>query len=143
MTTTNKKPKLNVTLLKRVLRHISKVPARFDMDVFSRDTDYSAYYAGPTKPACGTQACIAGWALLLNAGGTIKVWRKLLERERESTSGMNWHNEAVKLLGITEQEANSLFYWAGGEAGTAEHVQHAKDRINLLIKDRDKFVETY
>ena len=66
MTTTNKKPKLNVTLLKRVLRHISKVPARFDMDVFGRDVEKAGWWAGQNldvqRPICDTQACIAGWA---------------------------------------------------------------------------------
>lgn len=45
-----------VRLLRRVEKRILEEPKRFDMDL------WGSKQVGPDAPACGTVACIAGWA---------------------------------------------------------------------------------
>ena len=48
------KSKLNVRLLRRIQKKITKHPELFDMSSWSHET------------SCGTSCCIGGWALILS-----------------------------------------------------------------------------
>ena len=76
--------------------------------------------------------------MFLSHGTTKRAWHKLL-----NDSEYDWEKEATRLLGLTKNEARSLFYWGSAALPSPELVQEAHERIQLLIKDREKFVETY
>lgn len=126
-----KLPKLNVRLLKRVLHHIEVEPLRFDMRDYAYDSD---------DAPCDTQACLAGWAYILDKGNTKKV------RERAKYINANTcstiHSVARRVLGLTYEEAQSLFLTEAHTFGK-RGVEIAKKKIELLLKDREKFVEKY
>ena len=134
-----KKPKLNVALLRKVDKHISAVPERFYMGDFGHKTDSAGgETVGEVEPVCNTQACIGGWGVFLSHGMTKRTWHKLLDDQ-----DFDFEVEARKLLGLTRDEAKSLFYWGTCALPGPDLVQEGHERIQLLIKDRKKFVETY
>lgn len=92
-------PKLNVELLRKIQKHILEEPRRFMMgDVIYRGkpgekwSDFGLHY---TIPACGTVACICGWACIL--GGKPRT--------------ENDFATARELLGI--EDCATLFYVSG------------------------------
>lgn len=90
------KPKLNVKLLRRIKRHILEEPKRFVMRLqfrrsFPGNVIFGDDYKNHVVPECGTVACIAGWALLLD--------------KRRIAEGDPWHNisqKASRVLGLRE-----------------------------------------
>lgn len=146
-----KKPKLNVALLKQIVKHLREEPKRYNQSNWGKRVEVTE----PGAPACGTQGCIAGWATLLSvpqelwtnlfAGGVFYPlavedgggWLRDLHKSAAS-------NVAQRLLGLTDEEAYGLFSANNqsskrGEAGVAE----ATRKIRLLIQSRVKFVERY
>lgn len=160
---------MNVALLNRIRQHITEDPRRFFMGVFFALWDERWYTTSPfsdadepddelddelddepeeaaapmlpiTPPACGTAACIAGWACLL--GGD----EELATNIRDFRSG--WRTvefRARDLLGLDESQARRLFYqglWPTQFAvpaqrmsvGSAEYAQIACKRIDWMIK---------
>lgn len=106
---------MNVRLLRRIQREILKEPRRFDMDNYF---DMNALQA-----RCGTSACIAGWALVLkrHPGKPITEtnFPKLARMAQRGVDRLSYGRNAVleergiKALGITEEQAERLFYHAG------------------------------
>ena len=92
MTITEKQLTVNVKLFKRIRAHILQEPLRF----------YMGYWFSlvnnrwDLKPACGTAACLAGWAVLLSGGS--------------SRSTYNIEERAAKLLGLSPGMSAQLFY---------------------------------
>lgn len=67
---TQRNPKLNVRLLRRIQRHILQKPQRFFMEGIVGHGTPGTKIASDNEtmqviPECGTVACIAGWANLL------------------------------------------------------------------------------
>lgn len=77
-------PKLNVRLLRRIQKHILEEPKRFEMEacVIRGKPGERVWTANEVIPACGTAACIAGWACILTdsnkTGDMINRARQLL-----------------------------------------------------------------
>lgn len=64
------KTKLNVRLLRRIQKHILAEPKRYNQnDIVSTGKPGEAYSFAWRFPACGTIACIGGWAAVLSSGG--------------------------------------------------------------------------
>lgn len=84
-------------LLLKVKEQILTEPSRFHMSHWFYNKDENQDYYGPCALLhnCNTAACIAGWAIALS-GET-----ELIEDP---------HEDAKRILGITESQANSLFY---------------------------------
>lgn len=118
---------MNVKLLRQVKQHI------LDGDM----SDWS-YRQNETSggPKCGTVGCIAGWAYILG---------NKFNPEEPDTSDKAWREadqSAIPLLGITDEEADRLFYMSGWpdefwyEAGEDRALQAQKTaaRIDHFIK---------
>lgn len=93
--------RLNIDLLNKVRDKIAATPEAYDQ----RDWCLPSHAA-----PCGTVACIAGWAAILSGEMSIK------EAHRNySDNGEHVNNVAMRVLGLTENEANTLFN--GGRDG--------------------------
>jgi hypothetical protein len=120
-------PELNRRLLHRVKRYILEQPARLEMNGF-----HNVLPEDEGGPACGTQACIAGWAVLLGKN-VPKMERAGFIIKR------SWGETARRLLGLTHLEAHHMFYewkYDSGRPGAKE----AARKIDFILKDRDTFV---
>jgi len=82
---------MNTELLLKVKAHILEEPKRLNMSTWVRTDE-----VGPDAPSCGTIACIAGWVCLLIDAD--------FDRRR------SYRVNAIRLLGITEEQADRLFY---------------------------------
>lgn len=89
---------MNIELLKKVKQAILDNPEHFDMSSFFDGCDDDPKLLGK----CNTTACIAGWAIHLSGCPVTE-----LDLE---------HDLGRDLLGLTEDQANTLFYedyWPG------------------------------
>jgi hypothetical protein len=89
---------INVELLARVRAHILEDERRIEMSRYAR----RAY--GRTAPPCGTTACIAGWAVILTDG----LPKRITDDYYASVKP-----RAINLLGLSEDEADRLFFVMG------------------------------
>jgi hypothetical protein len=91
---------VNVSLLRKVQKHILAEPKRFDMGNFGY-----LLPEGDGGPKCGTVGCIAGWAVLLDGNkkaiGTWEVTKLVGEEEGKDS------------LELTELQKDRLFFLSG------------------------------
>lgn len=135
------KKKLNVRLLRKIQRHILEEPKRFLMRAFVETGKPGTAYMNDEWefekfPACGTAACIGGWACILNG--------KLSARNGD------FEIPAARLLGVTrsrnfmvKSQADRLFhvpYWPEQfkhefrrAHGATAHARIAAARIDHFI----------
>ena len=124
------KPALNVDLLRRVQQLIQEEPRRLSMDTFGCDG-----LSGPDVPACGTVACIGGWIGILS-GLKFKNSKLVVPR------GISVERFAANCAGLTLEETDALFFEFDEESGPAG-IAEAISKIDLLIADREKFVDEW
>lgn len=98
------KPKLNVRLIRKVIKHITEEPKRYFQHDFIRTGEPGGsvaedYFNDTHKYAqCGTAGCIAGWAYLLSAA-----------RPNKNAAVCTIVNKATKKMGITSDQSDMLF----------------------------------
>jgi hypothetical protein len=120
---------MNVKLLRRVAAHIKAEPRRWTYN-----------WAKPSDEApCGTQACIAGWAIILGCGlkrpldkrGNLKIPKRLANLD-----GGNTYTSypASKLLQITPAQAKRLFIYWPKQFTEQFSAEEAIARIEHFIK---------
>jgi hypothetical protein len=131
--------KLNVKLLNRIKKHLLEEPKRYYQGWWAERVNEMNFKGEQGPPACNTQACIAGWAVLLE--NPKNKWSNLIKKEDDTGY---FFNKAQKLLGLSGAEADSLFSSGNqrnwyGKFGVKEAIR----KIDLLIKDREKFVKKY
>ena len=121
-----KLPKLNVKLLRRIQKYITKFPKRYNQGNWGTVTDGD--YVHPKL--CNTQACIAGWAVFLTVSPkTRKKWYS-------DIGGIP--RKAQKILGLTEEESSELFDTNPGPDTGVEGAVIGCRRIDELIASRKK-----
>lgn len=76
----------------------------FNMRDFAAHVDAQHKDYTGRAPTCGTVACIAGWAASLAAQSPVTP------QNRYSSGATGIFNTARNYLGLTEEEADSLFY---------------------------------
>jgi hypothetical protein len=93
-------PKLNETLISKVLVQIKTFPEAYNQNTVADQTDVTK------GTPCGAIGCFGGWALLL----------QYKKEKRHGVAGMDSMNlsKAQKLLGLTEEEGEYLFDTASG-----------------------------
>lgn len=91
----------NKMLARLVLKQVHAEPERFSMD-----------HWGYNRAACGTVACLAGWALLVHGGYRFLNYA-VFEREADNffVAGYAIGDEAQHLLGMSDAER----YWGDGD----------------------------
>ena len=110
---------MNAELGRKVLDYVTAHRDQFDMNVF-----------GEHVPACGTTACLAGWALLLS-GYQITGFDLFARPDGTEVSGETLSREAGWLLGIPAEEFDAdgecpLFY--------VEDDDEAIERFRALVE---------
>jgi hypothetical protein len=119
--------KINVKLLRKVQKHILAEPKRVNMGTFiyrkKDEPDMCEKW-----PACGTVACIAGWAVTLSQKKEMN-YNAIPERAR-------------RLLGLDWEQANYLFYdrpcMVMATPQTAAHAQQTAKLIDHFIAIKGK-----
>jgi hypothetical protein len=94
---------MNKPLFEKVIAAIQADPRRLNMNMWAYNTARGA----STTPECGTAGCIAGWTVLIS-----KHESKVLAKEQvvvEDLDG-NWPGAAQRLLDITDDQEQALFY---------------------------------
>lgn len=100
----------NSALFDKIAAQIEETPDRWDQSLFERHTE------------CGTNRCIAGWALHLEYGSVYDYMDNHPERAVEYV--------AAELLGININEADYLFY-NGFEVGP-ERAGEVADALRAI-----------
>jgi hypothetical protein len=99
---------MNIKLLRKVKNYILEEPRRFDMSTFGSVFKSKINFKDATGesarnfPPCGTTACIAGWALGVNAPRPKSFFKKLKYGAIP--------NLAQKKLRLSHEEKERLFY---------------------------------
>ena len=131
-------PKLNAPLLIMIRERIKVDPELFNMsfwfsDIVIEGGEYGYYEHGEApKETCGTAACIAGWAVSIDAHINDTPLMELLPANvtrAERHAGM--------LLGLSGEQCVSLFYRSAWDTklpvGDRGSVQAAIDYINQIL----------
>lgn len=129
---------MNVTLLRKIKKHILEEPKRLAMDytLLIKPDRYGIPKA--RMPKCGTIGCIAGWACVLS-GMTPEVADKLPE-------GLIY-KKAREVLRLTEEEGFRLFLdyekdskrtYFSDTRGTKEEAELIGKRIDLFIRTKGR-----
>ena len=130
-------PKLNAPLLRKVLQMIEEEPRRYNQ--------WRWVSTVPTDVApCGTQACIAGWAVL--ADKPKEEWPAVQANMIRNYIGVEHYirKTAMHLLGLTLAEAGALFSSTNqADVVGPKGVACAREKINALIEDREHFVDLW
>lgn len=148
--------KRNIELLTKVRDLVKNEPAKLDMSLWGAvSADLVEFNGGyKARVSCGTTACVAGWAVQL-AGDKLLIdedhydddYPKLGsedEYEKVFTVGqsvakngriLDIEERARKLLGLTEDETNVLFFAPDGSDG-------ALDLLNTLIAGDDIYEDS-
>lgn len=120
---------MNVELLLKVKAAILEEPKAFDMIDWFRQSS-----AAP----CGTTACIAGWAVVINEGcrrpGQVPSWLRgdtcqysgevALEIDDEQAMGLFYIGAWPRLFAERYKEARSLLDYAGMAKAAADRIDH-------------------
>jgi hypothetical protein len=129
----NKKRKLNKVLLRKVLQHIQEDPKRYNNNWHS---------IGPW----GNTASISGWTVILAKGGTQEAKRKAIQMQRQTLKGEGdkIYTFAKRVLGLSEEEANSLFTWTEYQDDYDKPgVERARLKIDLLLARREHYLVSF
>lgn len=133
-----KRKKLNERLIARVIKHIREDFRRFEMSFYGVKAGTSAadgeYLNEPeTKwPSCNTKACFAGWAVLLST--PKRKWNTLFTK----SGNMRYpfvRNQAAKLLGLNNDEAENLFT-CGMTGSPRKDLKDVERVLNNIRKER-------
>lgn len=121
---------MNIELAERVLAHIKAHREAFDMkdglDINCATRDRIGHYP------CGTVACIAGWTVLLADFKNSRT--RAIADYICSYNWLDLKNRATQLLGITNLEAQELFYFKS----MAQTNRDAIARFESFIESKKK-----
>jgi len=132
---------MNKTLLRKVKKQILEEPKRLDMGFFGMKV--KPYSGGPR---CGTVGCIAGWAVMLNHPEVIGA--RLSEKRLDEFNNLIGRAdvEGMKLLKITTDQRDKLFYVANWPEPYRQQYSDAIDdrkaRAEVTAKRIDYFIKT-
>lgn len=124
--------KMNVKLLRKIQRHILAEPRRYNQNLWREEVDP----ADDNHPACGTIACIGGWANVLTGHGA-------------GSSGSWW--QAQTALGLTCEQAGRLFdsvsaipddMWPRKFARAYTNARRPLTRARIAVRRIDHFIKT-
>ena len=128
---------MNTKLLRRVAKHISEEPRRFDMGYMTTPLDE---IPKRRQPPCGTVACIAGWALILSK----KAKYNNEEFPVDSNGNQLGAIQAAQLLQIPNWGTN-LFYvddWPRSFRAQYTKARTAKRRADIAVARIEHFIKT-
>jgi hypothetical protein len=126
-----KLPKINLPYIRKVLRFIERGPKlRFDMRTYHDHVDTKHHDAKELRemryPACGTKACFAGWAVML-------------QRKPEQWDDVNYDEvaqDARELLGFTYEESECVFTGGCKYSTFAKQLSGLKRALREVLRGR-------
>jgi len=128
------KTKLNVTLLRKVMKHILEEPRRLRQSEWLAKKGDAYYKHVPRKerPPCGTVACIAGWAVELSGVEVPTSPHVSTLALNLLVKGNDYHAEDLR----DKLEYQLFMYFPQGIApSTLEYAQDVVRRTKEFIKD--------
>lgn len=141
-----RKPKINLKMIRRVLRHVEADQRRLGMWAWAEFWTNEALVKfrdgkNCSIPPCGTIACMAGWTCILNGRNTAaQVEKSIAKYAKKDSDGslalFHYQKKARKILGFTKDEAEKVFQ---GDAVYAWHLSQLatlKRVINEVLADR-------
>jgi len=141
---------MNVTLLNQICKAIEREPRRFNMgDWISLDPFNDVYLPGSEQAPCGTTACIAGFAVMLDSCGVSSspnpgAWRStMLDIVENDRCPIDRH--AKDLLDLTEDQSDLLFYataWPESFRNDYHSAPDAMAKARVAILRIKHFIET-
>ena len=130
-----KLPQLNEKLIAKVLKHISKDVRRLNQDTYgmlkSAPIEDRGIAYDKWAP-CNTQACFAGWTVLLSTPARLR--KTLFDKRTGTMKGLPWIR-AKELLGLTEDESDFLFKITC-HPGPRRDLQIVKSRLEQIREGR-------
>lgn len=133
-----KHERINVSLLRRIQRHISEEPNRFFMGswIHAGVAGDLPYLDGikHEMPACNTAACIGGWAVILDRKRKIRDW-----------SIVDFNKEGRQRLHLTRDQAAALFglcYWPSKFSRAYYSAKTVRGKVRIAIRRIDHFIIT-
>lgn len=108
--------KINVRLIRKIQRAITKWPENYNQFDFGRFFRFNA--KKQKEPDCGSACCIAGWACALEGYEPAKLER--------NCRAPRVFRKAMELLGLTYKQADELF---SGHKATPKRAVKALDRL--------------
>lgn len=149
------------SILQSVIKYIEKEKRRLNMSTWG---EYNPNIAELDSP-CGTTACLAGTVLLVTKRGRDHLKKnnffkdvELLKKEKNIGTNNyvdfpgNTAEVASKILGITEEEADRLFFvgfgedpmfgWSEKDATDYREAKTAKERFKIFKRRVIKFIKT-
>lgn len=132
----------NLPLLKQVRDLIEIEPHKLEMGDWESYRDEGEHYYNPAEDdyvdpqpnECGTTRCIAGWAIYLEGvkrglDPTFLIATMKDELYRSEHGWLDHRDAGILALGITEEEADTLFYTGNDNAlrclnGLIERYEH-------------------
>ena len=131
-----KLPQLNEKLIAKVLKHISEDVWRLNQNTYgtlkSAPIENREGIAYDKWAPCNTQACFAGWTVLLSTPARLR--KTLFDKRTGSMKGLPWIR-AKELLGLTEEESDFLFT-STYHSGPRRDLEVVKSRLEQIRKDR-------
>jgi len=124
---------------------------RFNMTYFGTRTENASASTILAKPICGTQACIAGEAVMAAGVAVIEDGQLRLSGKYSHISMFNVALVAKKILNLTVEQAERLFYfnWMGYRLGWPERFEKmykeaktASDRALVGVQRIEYFIQT-
>lgn len=88
-------------LAEKILQRITEDPESHNQNTWTADSD---------SAECGTQACIAGWAVAFNRHDGENEHLALSRLARELDTKVWYDYVGRELLGLSRRAANDLFY---------------------------------
>ena len=137
---------MNIEMLNRVKQTILDEPRKVNMHVFlERYTINMMKEESAYIPPCGTHACIAGWACILDAMDKRGITIEEINWDTIRNNYMNVHGKARKILAISWEEQNKLFYlkdWPPEFAKRYDDSETAQERAEATAQRIEHFIAT-
>jgi len=150
---------MNKPALRKLVRHLIKQrksaeAARFNMKYFGIEVVGHYPREGMLEiPACHTQACLAGEAVLTLNGGFLKRQGGIELYKKFRIKGFDIEDTATKLLDLTHEEKRRLFFFmsmnGSGMKGWPDQFETEynlamtpADRIGVAIRRVAHFINT-
>lgn len=124
---------LNVELLEQVKAHILAEPRRINMDDWQTELDEVDKHL---RPACGTIACIAGWACVLGIG--TRVRGNDIEWAAEEVLGLD---DGGPLFFVDDWPSEFEVALRRETKGTLGYAEVVAARIDYFIKVESRYAD--
>jgi hypothetical protein len=138
--------KINVKLLRRIQKHILAEPRRYNQNATIIKAEPGAKVR-PDRgedvnivPACGTVACIGGWADILGAARGAKIREFSFDRARKLL-GLD-EDQGIRLFDYITDETRPWLTWPDQFTDAYLAAKTPRGRARVAVRRIDHFIAT-